>query len=95
MAQKAIKKKELVQMLAEKSGAAKKDVEAWLDGLVETLTHLLRKGEKINITGLGIFKVADRKARMGRNPRTGEAIQIAASKKLRFTASKVLKEAVK
>lgn len=82
-------------MLAEKSGAAKKDVEAWLDGFVETLTHLLRKGEKINITGFGIFKVADRKARMGRNPRTGEAIQIAASKKLRFTPSKVLKEAVK
>lgn len=82
-------------MLSEKSGASKKDVGVWLEGLVETLTSLLRKGEKINIPGLGIFKVADRKARMGRNPATGEAIHIAASKKLRFTPAKVLKEAVK
>ncbi len=81
-------------MLADKSGLSKKDQSAQLDAFVETLTGLLRKGEKINITGLGIFKVADRKARMGRNPRTGEPIQIKASKKLRFTASKVLKEAV-
>ena len=89
-----IKKTQLIQMLADKSGLSKKDQAAQLDAFVETLTGLLRKGEKINITGLGIFKVADRKARMGRNPRTGEPIQIKASKKLRFTASKVLKEAV-
>ena len=89
-----IKKTQLIQMLADKSGLSKKDQSAQLDAFVETLTGLLRKGEKINITGLGIFKVADRKARMGRNPRTGEPIQIKASKKLRFTASKVLKEAV-
>jgi len=81
-------------MLADKSGLSKKDQTAQLEAFVETLTSLLRKGEKINITGLGIFKVADRKAREGRNPRTGETIQIPASKKLRFTASKVLKEAV-
>ncbi|MEK7637845.1 MAG: HU family DNA-binding protein [Patescibacteria group bacterium] len=89
-----MKKTQLIQMLADKSGLSKKDQSAQLDAFVETLTGLLRKGEKINITGLGIFKVADRKARMGRNPRTGEPIQIKASKKLRFTASKVLKEAV-
>lgn len=89
-----IKKTQLIQMLADKSGLSKKDQAAQLDAFVETLTGLLRKGEKINITGLGIFKVADRKAREGRNPRTGETIQIKASKKLRFTASKVLKEAV-
>lgn len=89
-----IKKTQLIQMLADKSGLSKKDQSAQLDAFVETITGLLRKGEKINITGLGIFKVADRKARMGRNPRTGEPIQIKASKKLRFTASKVLKEAV-
>jgi nucleoid DNA-binding protein len=89
-----IKKTQLIQMLADKSGLSKKDQAAQLDAFVETLTGLLRKGEKINITGLGIFKVADRKARVGRNPRTGEPIQIKASKKLRFTASKVLKEAV-
>jgi len=89
-----IKKTQLIQMLADKSGLSKKDQAAQLEAFVETLTNLLRKGEKINITGLGIFKVADRKAREGRNPRTGETIQIKASKKLRFTASKVLKEAV-
>lgn len=89
-----IKKTQLIQMLADKSGLSKKDQALQLDHFVETLTGLLRKGEKINITGLGIFKVADRKAREGRNPRTGETIQIPASKKLRFTPSKVLKEAV-
>ncbi|MCC6934260.1 MAG: HU family DNA-binding protein [Candidatus Yanofskybacteria bacterium] len=89
-----MKKTQLIQMLADKSGLSKKDQSAQLDIFVETLTGLLRKGEKINITGLGIFKVADRKAREGRNPRTGETIQIPASKKLRFTPSKVLKEAV-
>jgi DNA-binding protein HU-beta len=89
-----IKKTQLIQMLADKSGQTKKDAAAYLDSFVETLTGLLKKGEKINITGLGIFKVADRKAREGRNPRTGEVIQIPASKKLRFTASKALKEAV-
>lgn len=89
-----IKKTQLIQMLADKNGVSKKDAASYLEALVETLTSLLRKGEKINITGLGIFKVADRKAREGRNPRTGATIQIPASKKLRFTASKVMKEAV-
>ena len=89
-----VKKTQLIQMLADKTGQSKKDAAMYLEAFVETLTGLLRKGEKINITGLGIFKVADRKAREGRNPRTGETIQIPASKKLRFTPSKVLKEAV-
>jgi DNA-binding protein HU-beta len=89
-----IKKTQLIQMLADKMNATKKDAAGWLDGFTETLTGQLKKGEKINITGLGIFKVADRKAREGRNPRTGEVIQIPASKKLRFTPSKLLKEAV-
>ena len=89
-----VKKTQLIQMLADKTGTSKKDAAAYLEAFVETLTVELKKGEKINITGLGIFKVADRKAREGRNPRTGETIQIPASKKLRFTASKVMKEAV-
>jgi DNA-binding protein HU-beta len=90
-----VKKTQLIQMLSEKSQAQKKDVVLFLETFIETMTGLLRKGEKINIPGFGIFKVADRKAREGRNPRTGETIQIAASKKLRFTPAKVLKEAVK
>jgi len=90
-----VKKTELIQMLADKTGLSKKDAAANLESFVELMTSLLIKEEKINITGFGIFKIAHRKAREGRNPRTGETIQIKASKKLRFTPSKVLKEAVK
>ena len=89
-----IKKSMLIQMYGEKTGMSKKDAQENLDALWELLTDLMRKGSKVNITGFGIFKVADRKAREGRNPRTGEVIQIKASKKVRFTPSKVLKEAV-
>ena len=90
----AIKKNQLAQMLAERMNVTKKQGGEWLDAFVDTITNLLRKGEKINITGFGIFKVADRKAREGRNPRTGETIQIKASKKPRFTPGKLLKEAI-
>ena len=81
--------------MAEKMGVTKKQGVEWLDAFVEIVTNTLRKGDKVNITGFGIFKVSDRKAREGRNPRTGETIQIAASKKPRFTPGKLLKEAVK
>jgi len=90
-----VKKNQVAQDLAEKMGASKKDGVMWLETFIEMMTAHLRKGDKINLSGFGIFKVADRKAREGRNPRTGETIQIAASKKLRFTPAKVLKEAVK
>ena len=76
-------------------GVTKKQGVEWVDAFVELVTNSLRKGDKVNITGFGIFKVADRKAREGRNPRTGETIHIAASKKPRFTAGKLLKEAIK
>jgi len=82
-------------MLAEKSGVTKKQAAEWLDMFTDTITNLLRKGEKINITGFGIFKVSDRKARVGLNPRTGEKIDIPASKKPKFTAGKLLKEAIR
>ena len=82
-------------MLAEKSGVTKKQAAEWLDMFTDTITNLLRKGEKINITGFGIFKVSDRKARVGLNPRTGEKINIPASKKPKFTAGKLLKEAIR
>ncbi len=90
-----IKKNQVAQMLAEKAGVAKKEGAMWLENFIELMTNHLRKGDKINLSGFGIFKVADRPARQGRNPRTGETIQIKASKKLRFTPAKVLKEAVK
>lgn len=89
-----IKKTQLIQMYADKVGLSKKEAGEHLEALWELLTDLMRKGEKVNVTGFGIFKVANRAAREGRNPRTGEVIQIKASKKVRFTPSKVLKEAV-
>ena len=76
-------------------GMTKKQGVEILDAFVDEVTKVLRSGDKVNITGFGIFKVADRKAREGINPRTGEKIHIAASKKPRFTPGKLLKEAIK
>ncbi len=90
-----IKKGQLAEKLAERFNVSKKQSGEWLDGFTDVITDYPRKGEKVNITGFGIFKVADRKAREGRNPKTGETIHIAASKKPRFTPGKLLKEAVK
>ncbi len=90
-----VKKNELAQRLGDKMGVSKKQAGEWLDAFTDEITKVLRTGDKVNITGFGIFKVADRKAREGINPRTGEKIQIAASKKPRFTAGKLLKEAIK
>ncbi len=90
-----VKKNELAARLAEKMGMTKKQGVEMLDAFVDEVTKVLRSGDKVNITGFGIFKVADRKAREGINPRTGEKIHIAASKKPRFTPGKLLKEAIK
>jgi len=90
-----VKKAQLAERLAERFGVSKKQGAEWLDAFIEEITKVLRSGDKVNITGFGIFKVADRKAREGINPKTGEKIHIAASKKPRFTPGKVLKEAVK
>jgi len=91
----AIKKGQLIKMLAEKFNVTNKQSGEWLEAFINEITKALRKGEKVNITGFGIFRVSDRKAREGRNPKTGETIHIAASKKPKFTAGKLLKEAVK
>ena len=90
-----VKKTAFVQAMAEKLGVSKKDSANWLETFIEMMTNYLRKGDKVNLSGFGIFQVRNRPARQGRNPRTGETIQIKASKKLRFTPAKVLKEAVK
>src|SRR5215213_7687458 len=73
---------------------SKKKAEEILGDLVNRITKHLKKGERIRIVGLGILQVRKRAARMGRNPATGEAIQIKASKKVAFRAAKELKEAV-
>ena len=74
--------------------AMKKHAEAMLGDLVAFSTSHLKKGNKIRLTGLGILQVRKRAARMGRNPATGEAIQIKASKKVGFRLAKELKESV-
>lgn len=94
MANTAMKKSQLGAALGEKMGLSKKQGMETVDAFIEIVTNEMRKGNKVNITGFGIFKVADRKAREGRNPRTGETIQIKASKKPRFTPGKLLKEAI-
>ncbi len=86
--------KHLAATLAEDNELSKKQAEAILAGLVGNIVKHLKKGERIRIGGLGILQVRKRAARMGRNPATGEPIQIKASKKVAFRASKELKEAI-
>jgi DNA-binding protein HU-beta len=86
--------KHIAAQLAEGHELPKKQAEAILDDLVALATKHLKKGDKIRLTGLGILQVRARPARMGRNPATGEAIKIKASKKIAFRPSKELKEAV-
>jgi DNA-binding protein HU-beta len=86
--------KHLAATLAEDNELSKKQAEAILGGLVGNIVKHLKKGERIRIGGLGILQVRKRAARMGRNPATGEPIQIKASKKVAFRASKELKEAI-
>jgi DNA-binding protein HU-beta len=86
--------KHLAADIAEAQELSKKQAEAILTDLVDRITNHLKQGERIRIVGLGILQVRKRAARTGRNPATGEQIEIKASKKVAFRASKELKEAV-
>jgi DNA-binding protein HU-beta len=86
--------KHLAMTLAQSHGIPKSQVNAMLTGMIKEITKHLKKGKRIRIGGLGILQVRKRPARMGRNPATGEAIKIKASKKIAFRAAKDLKEAV-
>ena len=86
--------KDLAASLAESHSLPKGQVNTMLTDMVASLGKHLKKGSRIRISGLGILQVRKRAARMGRNPATGEAIKIKASKKIAFRASKDLKEAV-
>jgi len=90
----SVKKNQFIQALAEKLNIPKKQAGEFLEAFTMEVTRIMKHGDKLNLSGFGIFKVADRKAREGRNPRTGETIQIKASKKAKFVPSKALKEAV-
>lgn len=72
----------------------KKEARNAVESIIESITMALKKGNEVTLTGFGTFKVAKRKARKGRNPQTGETIQIKATKVPKFTAGKGLKEAV-
>ncbi|MBO8127780.1 MAG: HU family DNA-binding protein [Peptococcaceae bacterium] len=87
-------KAELVSAVAEKTNLTKKDVEKALAGLLETISEVLQKGDKVQIVGFGTFESRERAARKGRNPQTGEEITIAATRVPVFKAGKVLRDAV-
>ena len=87
-------KSELVAAVAERTGLPKKDSERILTAAFETITDALEAGEKVQLVGFGVFDVKERAARIGRNPRTKEEIQIAASRTPVFKPGKLLKEAV-
>ncbi len=88
-------KTELVAAVAEKTELTKKDATKAVEAVFDTIQETLANGEKVQLIGFGNFEVRDRAARKGRNPQTGEEIEIPASKVPAFKAGKALKEAVK
>ena len=91
---KPVTTRHLAAALAEQHNLSKKQGLEMMEELVGMITKHLKKGERVKIAGLGILQVRKRAARMGRNPATGEPIQIKASKKVAFRASKELKMAI-
>ena len=91
---KNISARDLAAALSREHELTKKKGQEMLSDLVTLITEHLKNGERVKITGLGILQVRNRAARMGRNPMTGEPIQIKASKKVAFRATKELKMAV-
>lgn len=87
-------KADLVAKVAEKSGVTKKDAEKAVAGIFAAVQEALVAGDKVQVLGFGTFEVKERAARTGRNPQTGEELQIAASKNPSFKPGKALKEAV-
>lgn len=88
-------KTELCAAIANKVGMPKKEAEKFTGAFVEVITEALQQGEKVQIVGFGSFEVKDRPARKARNPRTGEEIEIAATKAPVFKIGKALKDSVK
>jgi nucleoid DNA-binding protein len=87
-------KSQLVEKLATASGVTKKEAQGMLEGLVGIIVGSVKKGDPVKLPGLGTFKKVQSKARMGRNPQTGEPVKIPARKKARFTVAKSFKEQV-
>jgi DNA-binding protein HU-beta len=87
-------KSEFVDRVADSSGLSKKDATTAVEAVIRSIEDALKSGEDVTFTGFGKFHVAERGAREGRNPRTGETMQIAASRVPRFTAGSGLKKAI-
>ncbi len=87
-------KQELINAVAEKAGLSKKDTEAAVNAVINTITDALAEGDTVKIVGFGNFEVKTRAARQGRNPSTNEPIEIPACKAPVFKAAKALKDAV-
>ena len=85
-------KTELVAAMAEQTNLSKKDAEAALKAFIDVVSEELKKGEKVQLVGFGTFEVSERAAREGRNPQTGETMEIKASKTPNFKAGKALKD---
>ncbi|WGE88742.1 HU family DNA-binding protein [Actinobacillus arthritidis] len=88
-------KTELIDAIATGAELSKKDAKATLEATLEAISESLKKGDAVQLIGFGTFKVNERNARTGRNPRTGEEIKIAATKVPAFVAGKALKDLVK
>ena len=88
-------KQEFVDQVADRAGLNKKDAAEAVDAFLDTVEDALKRGSDVSFSGFGKFSVSQRSAREGRNPATGERIQIAASRVPRFTAGAGLKKAVK
>jgi DNA-binding protein HU-beta len=90
-----VTKQEFVDQIADRAGLSKKDAAGAVDAFLDTVEDALKRGSEVSFSGFGKFSVSQRSAREGRNPATGERIQIAASRVPRFTAGAGLKKAVK
>lgn len=87
-------KAEFTESVAEGAELSKADAARAVDAMIETVTKSLRQGDQVSLVGFGTFLIKERSARTGRNPKTGEAIEIAASRAPTFKAGKALKDAV-
>ena len=87
-----MKKSEMIEVLANKTGLTKADCEKVFNATFDLFKDELAKGEKVSVSGFGVFKISERSAREGRNPQTGETMEIKASKTPKFKAGKALKD---
>jgi DNA-binding protein HU-beta len=92
--EKRMKKDDLVTFVSQRTGITRKAAGETIHAVLEGIASALEKGDSISLIGFGGFKVVERSARQGRNPQTGETIHIQASKAVKFTAGKVLKQRV-